>query len=404
MADIIIPWDGAHASIPANWTRYTALDGRYPKAANASLAGTGGSSTHTHTGSSHTHTYTSNSHTHATGNIDNASAATKSDAQHQDEPEHDVSSGDHYHDGGASGAFTSASISTDGFTTGTGANEYSRYHFIFIKGLVTLPLPSSAVVMRDDTDSRSGSSHFDAANGKYMKGAATSADSGSAATVTTHTHTQTHDHDLSHTHANITSSGNYGMIGGKDIGSSSPGNHTHTISFTAATESPNNATAVSAGTGTLKYRELHFWKTSSQATAQVGDIVMTIEASVPSGWTDLEYNDRYIIGKSEGGALGTGGAHTHTHANLSHTHVGTSHTHVWTGSNTSGSNAYRNGGSSGLNESHTHGGTTAAATNSTTGSAAATFTTDNDEPLYVNIKYIQKTSGDSGASFLLMFT
>ena len=69
---------------------------------------------------------------------------------------------------------------------------------IFLKAASTKALPSGTVVMRDDTDTRSNSTHFDSMNGKYMKGAATGADSGSATTVTTHTHTQSHNHTVSH--------------------------------------------------------------------------------------------------------------------------------------------------------------------------------------------------------------
>lgn len=47
---VIALWDGTNASIPAGWTRYTAMDGFFPKgAAVGEVLTTGGSATHTHT-------------------------------------------------------------------------------------------------------------------------------------------------------------------------------------------------------------------------------------------------------------------------------------------------------------------------------------------------------------------
>jgi len=399
MPDIIIPYDGTHASIPAGWTRYTALDGRYPKASASDLEGTGGSATHTHTGSSHTHTYISNSHTHATGTTSGSTDVSRTNAQHQDAPPQEVSTTGHTHSSVTSGAFTSASISTDGFTTGMGDNEYSRYHMVFIKGNVSRPLPADSVVMRNDTNSRPDATHFDDMNNRYMKGAGTGANAGTGTDVTTHTHTQSHNHTMSHTHSNVTSGSGGGNLGGKDIPSSSPGNHTHTVSFTANVENPNNTTAITAGTGTLAYRQLHFWKMNITSFTRIGDIAMSVDSSDPVGWEDQGWDDVYIMGKAEGEALGTGGSNTHTHANLGHTHVGTSHTHPYTLSSTGGSNAYRDGGSSNISFSHTHSGTTGTGTNSTTGSTSAVISTDNAEPLYTKIKYIKKTS-DFGGSFI----
>ena len=67
LAGIIIAWPGTVASIPAGWTRVTALDGRYPKmvAAAAEPGATGGALTHTHTSPAHDHT---TAHTHTTPN------------------------------------------------------------------------------------------------------------------------------------------------------------------------------------------------------------------------------------------------------------------------------------------------------------------------------------------------
>ena len=388
MPDIIIPWDGAHASIPAGWTRYTALDGKYPKASSSDLAGTGGSSTHTHTGTDHTHTYSS-SHVHTTGGMQTSGYVTKSDARHRDSPPQDVSLENHAHTSVNTGSFTSSSISTDGVTTGTADNEYSRYHFIFIKGSVDLQLPSGSVVMRDNTNSRTGASHFDSMDGRYMKGAGTGVDSGSGTDVTTHTHTQSHSHTLSHNHGSVTSGNSTGQIGGYDVSSSSMGHHTHTVNFTAHNESPVNTDGVTAGTSTLKYQKLHFWKTSSLDDSQIGDIAMTVESTVPFGWEDLGFNDEFVSGESTGISLTSGGSYSHAHSSISHTHTGTSHTHALSTSSVGGSNQYYNGGSDNIVGTHSHTSTTSSASNPITGSTSLVIEASTPEPEYVKVKFIK---------------
>jgi len=389
MADIILPWDGEHASIPASWTRYTAWDGKYPKASSADLDGTGGNATHTHTSPTHTHTYTSNSHTHTSGTTSQGGNAIKTDARHQDAPADEVSTIEHTHSSVTSGSFITPNITTEIAAIGTATNEYSRYHFVFIKGSVFTPLPASAVVMRNDIDARAGSTHFDFMDGRYMKGAATDGNAGSGTDVTTHTHTQSHAHTISHDHNNVSSGSGGGNLGSLNISSGSMGNHTHTLYFAAYSADRSNTTNVTAATADLSYRELHFWKTSSQQVLKTGDIALSIEASTPVGWTDMGWDDVYIKGKSDGGALSTGGANTHTHAELSHNHAGISHTHTYTSSSVGGSVQYRNGGDSSISGTHSHTGTTSASTDATTGTASATFSTDNIEPLYVKAKYIE---------------
>lgn len=400
-ADLIIPFDGSHASIPAGWSRYTALDGKYPKIHDLDIGGTGGSSSHTHTVASHNHSWSS-SHTHTTGNIEGNVAAIKTDGRHQDAPPWSVAKTDHHHSGVTSGTPTNTSVSSNGATSGSANNEYSRYHFIFLSGSSSLPFPTNSVVMRNDTDNRANSSHFNAMNGRYMKGAGTGADAGSGTDVTTHTHSQSHSHTLSHKHANDTS-GNipWGMIGGKNIPASTVENHSHTIYFSQHNENSTNSSNIAAGTDTLKYREMHFWKVSSQTTSQIDDIVMC-DGEVPNGWEDLGYSDVYIRGKTQGEALTTGGSYSHTHSNLSHSHSGNNHTHSITTSTKSADNkAYRNGGSDHLAGAHSHTGTTSSTSNANTGSYSASISSENTEPEYVKIKLIQKQFSSGGGSFLL---
>jgi hypothetical protein len=82
-------WQGTDASIPANWSRVTALDGQFPRYTSGAPGGTGGTANHSHTGASaHTH---SNAHTHvgsssgaAVGMIgaDNSAPSVKGDHTH----------------------------------------------------------------------------------------------------------------------------------------------------------------------------------------------------------------------------------------------------------------------------------------------------------------------------------
>lgn len=387
--NVIILYDGTHASIPTNWSRDTRFDDNYVKATTSDWGSTGGNATHTHTSPSHTHTYTSNSHTHTTGSIANASNTIKTDAQHQDSPPQDVSTSNHTHPSQTSGAFTSSSISSVVATISATSNEYSRYHFIFIKSAAYNFIPPNGIILRNDTNTRIGGTHFDTADARYMKGATTGADAGTAVDVVTHTHAQTHSHTLEHSHSSVNSGNGGGNMGGKDISSSSPGGHSHTVSFATHSVVVTNNTNAPAYTNDLAYKELHFWKFTVQTLPQPGDIAILIDGDVPPGWSDMELSDVYVRGKSSGGSLATGGSLTHVHDPYSHSHAGAGHTHTWSTSSTGGSNAYRNGGSTSIVGDHTHSGTTSSSTNASTGSSDMTFDSSNFEPTYIKVRFIQ---------------
>lgn len=71
---IIGMWKSTAASIPANWSRFAALDDYFVYGNSASIGDTGGSKTHGHTGVAHTHTQIS--HTHTIGKQGAASTST----------------------------------------------------------------------------------------------------------------------------------------------------------------------------------------------------------------------------------------------------------------------------------------------------------------------------------------
>lgn len=387
--NVIIPFDGLHANIPLGWARDTRFDGKYVKAVASGFGVNGGNATHGHNSPSHTHSYSSNSHTHTTGNIANASNTIKTDAQHQDSPPQDVSTSTHYHPSQTSGAFANGSITSATATVGTASNEFSRYHFIFIKSLGYNFIPTNGLIFRNDTSDRVGATHFDSLDGRYMKGAGTGADAGSATDVASHNHTQTHNHTMTHNHDSVNSGNVSGLLGGKDVSSSSPGNHSHTVSFANYDDVVTNSTAVPSFTNDLAYKELHPWKFATPSIPLVGDIAMTTETVVPIGWEDLGLSDVYVRGKSKGSALSTGGSLTHVHADLSHSHAGSSHAHAWSTSSVGGGNAYRNGGSASIVGDHTHSGTTSSATNASSGTASATFDSSNYEPEFITVRFIR---------------
>lgn len=384
---IIIPYYSTHASIPADWTRKTEFDGKYVKAATASLGTTGGASTHSHTSSSHTHTYTGNGHTHTTPDITGA-GTHKSDGQHQDSPPHDVLTTAHAHNGVTTGAMTSASITAATPTIGTGSNEVNRLHFIFITTTKYKPYPTNGIILRDDTAARVNATHLDAADGRYLKGAAAGADAGSPADTANHNHTQSHTHTLSHTH-NVSGQAysKSGKLGGKDV-SDAIGDHDHVVYTDAHNENVSNATALSTYAHDLAYKELHFWQSSVVQVPRVGDIALTL-GTIPIGYQDAGLNNVYVKGKATGGSPTTGGSLTHTHDSISHGHTGSSHVHTFYTSTASNMKAYRNGGSATLAGAHNHTGTTNAGTNDSAASSSMSFSTSNNEPPYILARFIK---------------
>lgn len=385
---IIIPYHSTHASIPTDWTRDTRFDSKYVKTATTSLGTTGGSSTHTHTGTNHTHTYTSNGHTHTTNDITGA-GAWKGDAQHQDSPPHDVLTADHVHYGVTTGAMTSASITSATPTIGTASNEVNRITYIFITTTKYKPYPASAVILRDDTDTRINATHLTDATGRYMKGAATGADAGGVTDTTTHNHTQTHTHTLSHTH-NVSNQAysKSGKLGGKDA-PSAIGDHDHLVYTDAHNENVTNSTALSTYTNNLSYKELHHWKSDAIQVPRVGDIAL-VTGTIPIGWVDAGFNTGvYIKGKASGQSLTTGGSLTHTHDDLTHSHTGSSHAHSYYTSEANNMKSYRNGGSTQLAGVHRHYGTTNAGTNASTGSTTVSYSTVNHEPPYILARFVK---------------
>lgn len=387
--NIIIPFDGNNASIPDGFTRDTRFDGKYVKASSSNIGNTGGNATHSHTSSSHSHSYSTNGHTHNTGTIGGSGTPHKTNARHQDAPPVEVSVTSHTHPGGNSGGMVSASITSETASIGNANNEYSRYHFIFIKSGGYNFIPTGGIVLKNDTNNRDNATHFDNSNGRYLKGASAGADAGSPTDVSTHNHSQSHSHTTNHDHGNISSGAGGGNLGGKNIPSSSMGNHSHTVYFAAKNLAVSNSANISSHTNDLAYKELHLWKLNQASVPQPGDIAILIDGDVPPGWEDLGFDDVYVRGKASGQSLSTGGSLTHSHSDLAHSHSGASHTHNYSTNSVGGSNVYRDGGNSDIIANHSHSSTTGSGTNASTGSNNVSVSTDNYEPEYINVRFVE---------------
>jgi len=285
---------------------------------------------------------------------------------------------------------TGQTCSSSSLTIGTATNELSRYELIFIKSDKYNLYPINGIAIRNDTSNRENSTHFDSLNGKYMKGAGTGQNAGGNASVSTHNHSSSHSHTLYHEHAGA-NCGNVSSfaLGGGETDSIIIRQHSHDIYFGSHSETVSNSDNLSSVTQDVAYRQMHFWKITSNSIPKVGDIALYTESVLPIGWTDLGYSNIYIKGQTSGGALSTGGSNTHTHSALTHSHVGSSHTHSYSSSTATYTGAYRNGGSNGMSGSHSHAGTTSAGSNSSTSSISVDTSTENQEPPYINARLIQ---------------
>lgn len=243
-------------------------------------------------------------------------------------------------------------------------------------------------------------------DGKYPKGAASSADGGDTGGAATHTHTSsgTHTHTLDGHEHTITFG--TGTGGGRNTGTSAQNAistaHTHASIATTGT-SGGGLSAVSVTYASVAndppYYEVIFIK--SDGTAQVPDDVIALydKTNIPSGWGlcdgtsgSPDLTDRYLRGASAGGnAGGTGGSTTNIHA-LTHTHTVSTHTHTNGASAAgSGTSLATQSGSELAAKTHTHTPSLDAATD--TVSTASVTCTETVEPSYKKLIAIQNQSG-----------
>lgn len=388
LKNIIIPFDGLHASIPASFARDTRFDSKVVKGASSSLGTTGGAATHTHS-ANHNHAIASHRHVASVGGrIDGQQEGMGNGGGPVEQ--------NHGHNNGFTG-YSNGEVSADtNVTFDAHSNLPAYYSVIFIKALAPSIIPEDGMIFRM-TD-RSGMDFHTASENKYLRGAAAAANAGATGGSNTHSHTQSHTHSVNaHTHADGVTGSPTGGTG--EDGMSSPSlshNHNHSISVQSSTQNMN---ANTDNTDTVSLEPLH--KTLKHYVApqptilSKGDIALTTETVLPIGWLACDGNngtpnlDGFYV-KNHATAGTQAGSNTHAHT-LSHIHTG-SGTHSHTPNNPTGygqDQGGRNGsGKDGIRGLHRHNVTFVETLTADYATTAAASTTVNSEPEYIKAKYI----------------
>jgi len=406
--NIIIPFDGNHADIPAGFTRDTRFDSRIPVHADAGIGGTGGADTHTHTSSAHYHSLNHHTHSVSFGNW----TGSPSDLVSASSEANSIST--HAHNTANNSTTSSANSSSDAPTTAAGSSLPPYYSVIYIKASGYQMIPANGILFSQTTipgltlcDGGSGTPDLE---GKFLRGAATGANAGSTGGTTNHSHSANHSHTsgASHTH-----NGTSGSRTGSEIrrsyrdprNATSHMDHTHTYTTGSGT-APISSASVTVGADQVinpPYTTLKPFKNISGSGKIIhpGAIAITTETTIPGGWVLCNGDSgtpnlagKYIRASDTAGS--TGGATTHTHPAVSHTHSSTGHTHAGTtngNSPTTGSTP--DGGSSGASAApngHTHS-LSAASASATYASSNLTTNAGSSIPAYIEVKYIMATGG-----------
>lgn len=201
-------------------------------------------------------------------------------------------------------------------------------------------------------------------------------------------------------------------------GSNAISTHTHTASITTKAQSINSysTSLVTAETVQPTYTTLMAYqnKAGSAQNIPLNAIAMTIDSTLPTGWTlcdgtlsTTDLSDTFIkISTSSGNIGNTGGANTHTHVGQPHTHTSTGG-HVHSIAYSSLSSGFTNVGTAGISVAQYHGHATAnsASTSASYAAGSTSAASSANQPEYVVVKYIQKiTESGGGASMLFLFT
>ena len=406
--NLVLPFYGLEADIPANWVRETRMDDRNVKA-GASYA-QGGSDTHQHTSNPHTHSV--DAHVHG---LTFGTDAHTADIQHQDNPPEDMI-GAHYHGAVNSGSMPAAVNDQDASPNWSSVDHKPPSKtVIFIRSTGYNLIPLNGIVLRQDK-TRS-LPYFTAGEGKYLRGAQAGNDAGDNVGATNHAHSVTHQHTANqHGHSTVqtgTPVETGGHIGGFHLDSPSMSSigHRHQVTIDNGADTPDAYTKTDAGstdTITLKYQSLFaFLSNVSNAILKAGDIAFWLEADpLPIGWVDAGIEtDCYIkVANQSDSAVASGGNLTHNHASITHTHTSPAHNHtasmggqlsghVW--GNTTGS--YNNTSTN----THTHA-ITVATVAATRSNGIIDCSTESHEPKYVRVRVIKATNSALGGGAGIM--
>ena len=418
---IIIPYIGAHASIPAGFVRETTFDGLFPKttADATDPNNTGGAATHTHTSPAHSHTMPGHTHAYTT------SASTFIDLQYM--PGSELAQNNHTHTGTSGAVNSGGTTSSDAVTYGSVSNNPPYYDVIFIRATGAKSVPNDGIVLFNSASVPTGFYFCDGNNStvdlrnKYLHGAATGADSGATGGSTTNTHDISHSHTPStHTHTSSVTGYAAAVLDASGGGSYIRYDHTHTITHGAASQPIDTYTSSLITTETVEpfYKKLLAIQNKSGGGKNViGQIALWLGtlATIPPGWKLSDGNNGtpdmrsfYLKIANTTGEIGnTGGANTHTHAAQSHQHTSTSgHVHSSSASAASGGTSGDTGAASGENndpetQNHTHGAFNTNSQTITYNSSNTTADSSSNEPEYRTVAYIQMKQNIGGMAQII---
>lgn len=415
--NIILPYDNTHASIPATFTRETALDGQFIKGTAAAVNPnvTGGASTHTHTSASHSHTV--DSHTHTTGTTGTYNPPPDSDA-----PGSGSLTTGHSHTSSTTNAAIGSASGTASYSAVSNNPPY--YEVIFIKSSLYNFIPQSALVLTTAT-SRTSLTYHSSSAGKYLRGATTSGNAGGTGGTYDNSHDMSHTHTGSHYHTGQTPSGPGGG-GGGGSGSNTVVNdsHYHNYTLTSVNDSliaPTTTTYAQYGASGENiepvYKTLNPFKNSSGGSVvpAPGDIGLWLGtlASIPLGWSlcdgtngTPDMRDKFLKMTGSATSSTTGGSNTHAHPGISHTHtVSGSHTHITSYTDSSSGGSHTQGGGGGgrrTGPSHVHDLPNLSSVTAAYAAGTVTPNSSDNQPLFTTVAYVQMIYETIGAGALAL--
>lgn len=408
---LIFAWPSTVASIPAGWSRQTALDSQYLKGAPAGQQpGTrGGAISHSHTLPVHNHDIT-HSHTF-TGNT---SAATGSATTGPNTAGTITALASHVHAMPASTSSTSLSSGDTAPTTVAVTNNLSRANILWIESNGSpAGIPNGALGLAGDL-SLAGWTDYATATGRYLKGAAPGDDGNTTGTSSLDNHTHGingHTHTgPAHTHTSSQTAFFNSTVaptsGATNVLNNTTHAHTVTVASAAAASlaSANGGISgpTSAGTNEPPFINVRVKQNTSGGTSLPVGIIGAWRGSLgtipehfalcdgTNGTPDLRA--RHPKGATT--AIGTTGGSLapHTHSSGAHTHTTTGHSHTVTiGAATEGSigrQAVATITATTATHTHTHGGTDST-TPTVTSSSSGTLPGETAEPPHEEVAFVQ---------------
>jgi hypothetical protein len=361
---VILAWPSTVASIPAGWTRATAIDDRYPHVATGDTAGTtGGAASHSHEATA-SHGHTLGSHNHGisagqgSGSIQRANASGYTPATTA-----------HTH-GNSNSATATDTITARAVTSDVASNVLPTMRVIWIVSDGTTAIPAGAYAYFDRSTLPTGWTQPTGTYspvGNFLRGALADADGGSFQNggFTTHVHTDTHNHLTDgHVHAAANSAVNTGtatnLVDLATTGYARDGHH-HPVSLGSKVDTLGNGTeSLSAEDGYPKWEKLLVIENSTggpDTPAGVIGLWLGSIASIPAGWTVRSSTQDFLLSAANSGEIGaTGGATTHNHDDTPHTHTFAVHKHTSITAGNADSVCYAAAGSGGTRSTtgHTH--------------------------------------------------